>query len=81
MSSSAERAPAVQNTTNVTTRAKLRGGGGRKPIRGGKTAVTAAAAAGQFAPVREGDLNAAAAAADQLELAFGGAEDTAVAAG
>lgn len=67
MSSSAERAPA-QNTT--TTRGKLRGG--RKPIRGGKTAATA----GQFAPVREGDLNAAAG-----QLALDGAGDTAVAAG
>lgn len=68
MSSSAERAPA-QNTT-TTSRGKLRGG--RRPVRGGRTA----AAAGQFALVREGDLNAAAG-----QLALGGAGDTAVAAG
>lgn len=68
MSSSAERAPA-QNTT-TTARGKLRGG--RRPVRGGRTA----AAAGQFALVREGDLNAAAG-----QLALGGAGHMAVAAG
>lgn len=71
MSSLAERAPA-QNTT--TTRGKLRGG--RKPTRGGTRGGKTAATAGQFAPVREGDLNAAAG-----QLALGGAGDTAVAAG
>lgn len=67
MSSSAERAPA-QNTT--TARGKLRGR--IRPTRGGKTA----AAAAQFAPVREGYLNAAAG-----QLALGGVVDMAVAAG
>lgn len=75
MSSSAERASA-QDKAKITARGKLRGGG-RRPIKGGKTATAAATAAtGQFAPVREGDLNAAAG-----QLAFGGTGDTAVVAG
>lgn len=69
MSASAEPAP-MQSV--ATTRGNLRGG--MKPTRGRKKA----AAAGQLAPIREGELDAAAAAG---QLALGGEGSTAVAAG
>ena len=67
MSAFAEPAP---TQSAATTRGKL--SGGRKPTRGRKTA----AAAGQFAPIREGELDA-----DAGQLLLGGAGDTAGAAG